>query len=304
MAYPGYDDRTITIRPNYEAFVVGLVLLSLINSFLIFLVQNREQRNVIFIVQALICAFLLVDALYRLRWAHVHRPFLPYAYNWLYFVGSLPIPFIYVMRLVPIWIMVRRLRRTDYEALGRVVIRKRAQSTLLSVILVAIVVLEGGSILVLGAEWHASGANIKTASDALWWSIVTIATVGYGDRYPTTNGGRIIGIFVMVVGVAVFTSMSSFLAQWFIRQRSAPEDNAAVSVLTQPAPEDNQQPAEDAIAPVTWEQLRTLLDAREEAHLREVQDLRTRLAAFEATQPSNRSQPPGGGADSGTTGSN
>ena len=111
--------RVVKIRPSYEAFVVSLIALSLINSILVLLVQNREQRTVIFTVQALICVFLLADAFYRLIRAPSKRRFLSHVYNWLYFVGSLPIPFICVVRLVPTWIMVRRLKRADYEALGR-----------------------------------------------------------------------------------------------------------------------------------------------------------------------------------------
>ena len=50
-----------------------------------------------------------------------------------------------------------------------------------------ILVLEFGSLEILHIEQHAPGANITTASDALWYVIVTISTVGYGDQYPVTN---------------------------------------------------------------------------------------------------------------------
>jgi voltage-gated potassium channel len=263
-------------------------MLSLVNSILVFLLQNREQRAVIFTVQVMICGFLLADAFYRLIRAPSKRYFHSRAYNWLYFVGSLPIPFICVLRLIPTWIMVRRLKRMDYEALGRGALRGRAQSTLLSVILITILVLEFGSIAILGAERLANSSNIKTAEDALWWAIVTIATVGYGDRYPTTLGGRIIGVFMIVVGVAVFASLSSFLAQWFLRQRSDPDSVPSASIATESAPEGAKQPVRAAAAPVTWDQLRTLLDEREDAHRHEIQELRTRLAAFESAQKPDR----------------
>src|SRR5262249_47887949 len=49
------------------------------------------------------------------------------------------------------------------------------------------------------------GADITKVGDALWWAVVTVATVGYGDYYPVTTFGRIIavsgiGIFVLLVG--------------------------------------------------------------------------------------------------------
>jgi voltage-gated potassium channel len=59
-------------------------------------------------------------------------------------------------------------------------------------------------------------ANIKNAADALWWVYVTITTVGYGDRYPTTSAGRIVGVFVMTAGVGLFGTLSGFLANKFL----------------------------------------------------------------------------------------
>jgi voltage-gated potassium channel len=278
-----HDHGVRSIQPGHEMFVLSLVALSLLNSFLVFFVANSEQRRVVLAIQGGICVVLLDDAIFRLIRASRKRHFLVKDHGWLYFVGSLPIPFICVVRLVPTRAMVRRLERKDYEALRREVKRRRAQSTLLSVILVAILVLEIGSIAILGAEWDATGGNIKTAGDALWWAIVTIATVGYGDRYPTTGGGRIVGVFMMVVGVAVFTSLSSFLAQWFLRQRSAP-DNA--STTTKPTSSDSvgsAPPADAANVTMTWEQLRTLLDEREEAYRREVEELHAQIVALNAT---------------------
>ncbi len=269
------DARTLTVRPNYEAFVFALVVLSIVNSCLFLLLRVPAQRQVVVIVQVLICVFLLLDATFRFARALDRRQFLFRHYGWLYFVGSLPLPFIALLRLVPTAVMVRYLRASDYQALGHVIIHKRAQSTLLTVILVATVVLEAGAITVLGAEAQAADANIKTASDALWWGVVTVATVGYGDRYPTTTQGRVIGVFVILVGVALFTSLSSFLAQWFLRQRAEPEH------LAERFPADGGAAAPAAGSAVTWEQIRALLDEREAAHQREVEALRAQIAALQ-----------------------
>ena len=113
--------------------------------------------------------------------------------------------------------MVRMLRRADYETIGDLVVERRAQSTLLFAIFAAIVVLEVAAILIIGAEAKSLQANIQDANDALWWTIVTMATVGYGDKYPVTFSGRVIGVFVMIVGVGLFSVLTSFLAQWFFR---------------------------------------------------------------------------------------
>ena len=86
--------------------------------------------------------------------------------------------------------------------------------------------LQFGALAILSAEQYAPDANITSASDAIWWTYVTITTVGYGDHYPVTNGGRIVGILVMTAGVGLFGTLSGFLANAFLtppRQTGAEE---------------------------------------------------------------------------------
>ena len=76
--------------------------------------------------------------------------------------------------------------------------------------------LEFGSLGILHLEQHAPGANIVTASDALWYIIVTISTVGYGDRFPVTNTGRLVGTLIIVIGVGIFGTFTGYLANLFL----------------------------------------------------------------------------------------
>ncbi len=57
--------------------------------------------------------------------------------------------------------------------------------------------------------------------------VVTITTVGYGDQFPVTTGGRVVGFFVLAIGVALFGTFTGFLANAFL---SPPKENAAESV--------------------------------------------------------------------------
>jgi hypothetical protein len=59
---------------------------------------------------------------------------------------------------------------------------------LLTLLLLGILVLEFGSLWMLALEQAAPGANITNASDAIWYVVVTISTVGYGDQYPGDHG--------------------------------------------------------------------------------------------------------------------
>ncbi len=96
----------------------------------------------------------------------------------------------------------------------------------------AAVLVLNGAIIVYLFERHAPGSNIHTIGDALWWSFVTVTTVGYGDFYPVTTGGRIAACFIMGTGLltlAVVTAQvaSSFVGQGPSRARPAPQDEAA-----------------------------------------------------------------------------
>jgi voltage-gated potassium channel len=69
---------------------------------------------------------------------------------------------------------------------------------------------------VLRAERDANAATIKSASDALWWCMETITTIGYGDEVPVTNAGRIVGVWLMIVGVGLFGTFTAFVANEFL----------------------------------------------------------------------------------------
>ena len=75
-----------------------------------------------------------------------------------------------------------------------------------------VLVLEFGSLLVLHFEQRAPGASIVTGSDALWYTLVTIATVGYGDEYPVTDLGRLVGVVIIDTGVGIFGTLAGYLA--------------------------------------------------------------------------------------------
>ena len=101
----------------------------------------------------------------------------------------------------------------------------------------AAVLVLNGAVIVYLFERHAPGSNIHTLGNALWWSFVTVTTVGYGDFYPVTTGGRITACFIMGAGLltlAVITAQvaSSFLAQGSSRARPAAQDEAARREVT------------------------------------------------------------------------
>ena len=98
----------------------------------------------------------------------------------------------------------------------------------------AILVLNGAIIVYL-FERHAPGSNIHTLGESVWWSIVTVTTVGYGDYVPVTSQGRVTAVFIMLVGLlslAVVTAQvsSSFVDQAARRREQSDPPSAATDV--------------------------------------------------------------------------
>jgi voltage-gated potassium channel len=75
------------------------------------------------------------------------------------------------------------------------------------------------ALAILEAERGKPGANIETFGQALWWACVTVSTVGYGDHFPVTLEGRIVGVGLIMGGLAllgiVTASFASWLLEWF-----------------------------------------------------------------------------------------
>ncbi|EOW4146196.1 potassium channel family protein [Vibrio parahaemolyticus] len=76
-----------------------------------------------------------------------------------------------------------------------------------------------GSIYILYLEKDMPGTNIHNAGDALWWTFVTITTVGYGDFFPVTLEGRIVAIILITTDVGMFGSFTAVLASWTSNER-------------------------------------------------------------------------------------
>ena len=88
-------------------------------------------------------------------------------------------------------------------------------------ILYALGLLIIGATAVTTAEMGATGATIRSFPDALWWAVVTMTTVGYGDVSPVTPAGRVIAGGLMLAGIAIFGALTANLASWLVRTDQA-----------------------------------------------------------------------------------
>ena len=74
-------------------------------------------------------------------------------------------------------------------------------------------------VLMYGAESKAKGTNIRNIWDSLWWAVTTMSTVGYGDKYPVTNAGKIIATIAIIIGVSLLGMLTAEIAVIFIGSR-------------------------------------------------------------------------------------
>ena len=225
---------------GYEIFIGVLSILSIVNLFLIYLVQDDENlQKILWMMNAVLSGIFMIDFTYRFVTAPSKSTYLWRRFGWADLLASLPLAQLKVLRAFRLVRVVRLLRDLGPRTVLRALVDERANSALLTLLLLGILVLEFGSLAILNVEQNAAGANITTASDALWYTIVTISTVGYGDQYPVTNLGRVIGSGIIIIGVGIFGTFTGYLANAFLspRRRAAEagsEPPAAASAGPEP----------------------------------------------------------------------
>lgn len=85
-------------------------------------------------------------------------------------------------------------------------------------LLAAAVLVLNGAIIVYLFERHAPGSNIHTVGESVWWALVTVTTLGYGDYTPVTVDGRITACFIMFVGLLTLAVVTAQVASNSVAQ--------------------------------------------------------------------------------------
>ncbi len=200
------------------------VLISLL--FELVFVHDQRVTQVIQVADQFICFFFLLDFFYRFVKAESKWRFM--RWGWIDLLSSIPMVDAFrVGRLVRIFRVIKVLRAAkSARVLFLHLFSSRRQGALASISCVSVLMLVLGAVSVLLVE-RVPDSNIKTAGDALWWSFVTMTTVGYGDFYPVTLEGRLVAAMLMLTGVGLFGTLTALVAAWFV------DDNAEAAGLSE-----------------------------------------------------------------------
>ena len=163
------------------------------------LVSNLERVGnaiwLVFVVD-LIFRFISADSL-----GHFFR------FNFIE-IAAVSLPFLRVLRMLRVLLAVRGLK---------IFVMDRSKATGLYIALLAPLTWFMGAIVVLDVESKSPDAAINNLGEALWWSLTTITTVGYGDLYPTTVAGKFVAAILMILGISLFSAGAAMFASWILR---------------------------------------------------------------------------------------
>lgn len=160
-------------------------------------------------------ALFVVDYLVRLTLAPERGKF--FARN-IFDLLVVALPLLRPLRLLRLVTLLHVLNRHAGASLrGRVVVYVAGAASLILFV---------ASLAILDAERGREGANITSFSDAVWWALTTVTTVGYGDRFPVTGTGRAVAAGLMLSGIALIGVVTATFASWLIEKVQEVEDAA------------------------------------------------------------------------------
>jgi len=179
-----------------------------------------------------ICIIFIGDFIFKVITAKSRLGYLKW--GWIDLVSSIPNVQILrggrFVRIIRIMRILRGIRST--RQILKFLFANRAKGTFASVAMISFVLMVSSSIAILNCE-TSPDSNIQSASDALWWSFVTITTVGYGDFYPITLLGRIIAAVLMTAGVGLFGTFTAYVASSFLQQEDDEQEKREDRILAE-----------------------------------------------------------------------
>lgn len=193
-------------KSNIPMAVIGVIYLAayslqVLNSSNQILVDQLE------LVSQIIWAVFVVDVIFRLVGSESIPKFLKS--SWLEIL-ALAIPFMRILRVFRVILALRGIKGF---------VKNRASATGTYILMLVPLTWFSGAIAVLDAEATNPDRSITNLREALWWSLATITTVGYGDKYPSTLEGQLVAAVLMLTGIALFSAGAGIFASWIMGEK-------------------------------------------------------------------------------------
>lgn len=198
------------------AIVAGIFLIAY--SIQVLAEPHGRVESALHVVTTLTWSAFAAEYFVRLALAHNRSHWF---FHHLLDLAIVALPFLRPLRLLRLLVLFGVLQRAIGGAIrGRVILYTAFSATLLIYV---------ASLAILETERYEPDSKITTFGDAVWWSITTVTTVGYGDLAPVSGVGRVIAVLLMIGGISVVGIVTATLASWII-QRVTEEDAANRSV--------------------------------------------------------------------------
>jgi len=174
----------------------------------------REVHTLFNSVMTLLYLAFVVDYAVRLTLAPQRRRWF---FRHLLDLAIVALPFLRPLRLLRLLVLIKVMQRAGGDAIrGRVAFYAAGSAALFVYV---------ASLAMLQTERSAPESTITSFGDALWWSVTTVTTVGYGDTYPVTVTGRVIAALLMIGGISLIGVITATVASWIV-DRVSEEDSA------------------------------------------------------------------------------
>ncbi|WP_048152045.1 potassium channel family protein [Methanolacinia paynteri] len=205
---------------GYEVFILLLSALSVFN-IIFYLLPDLvpAATEIVGIIDLFISLVFMADFLFRFFTYDSKYHYFFKNWGWADLLSAVPFPIAKIFRLFRIIRIVYVMRKNGVDKIRKEVSKNRAEVALFFILIFIIIIIELSSVLVVQFESVSPKANILTGGDAIWWACVTVTTVGYGDFYPVTVKGRIVGIVLMISGVSVFGTLAGFLSTKLVSRK-------------------------------------------------------------------------------------
>lgn len=182
-------------------FSIGLL------SATFFLDPASEVSRLIQYYDVLLCLVFFIDFCMQLYKSENRTKFF-FTTGWLDLISSIPV--IHEFRFVRVFRVFRIIRIIkSFRLLVSFMKTNKVASLYGLIVFTSITTVILTSTIVLYVEKDVG--NIKTAEDAIWWSFISVTTVGYGDHYPVTRIGRALSVLLISTGIALFGALISYI---------------------------------------------------------------------------------------------